>query len=818
MFVLQRFMDSIINDIRYGLRSLVKHPTFTLVAAITLALGIGANTAIFTVVNAVLLRPLPYPNAERLMMVGTSTPSIKIFNATKNRFLYWRERSTSFEGLTTFRSFSGPLISGGNEPEYVSGLRVSEDFFKVFGVQPQKGRTFFDEENAAGGPNAVIISDGLWKRYFGSAPDVLSKSISINKVDYSIVGVMPESFWFETEVDVITPLQLGTTPEAFAGGANYPVVGRLKPVVTRDQALAEMKVFPEQFAALYPAEKVQQESINIIKYQDFMVGEIRLPLIILLSAVAFVLVIACANVANLQLTRAVARGREIAIRAAMGASRWRVIRQLLTEGLLLSLIGGLAGLLLAVWSVEAFKTFIPEGLIPRATEISFSLSVLLFTTAISVFAGVLFGLAPALHSARVDLAHALKDAATTVSKGRSHARFRSVLVVSQVSLALVLLIGAALLIRTFANLRRVDPGFDSSHLLTFNISPRGPQYETTIQVADFNRRAIERLRSLPGVEAVATTSTLPLRNWLNLPLEFEGKPEDFVSAEWRMISPDYFDTMKMRLSQGRNISHSDSGNSVGVVVVNEAFARRYFKDVAPLGQRMIVGRKMGKDLARPVALEVVGVVSDSKQTSLKDKALPTIYVPTAQVPDALMARLRSFYFVIRTAGDPRVYADAVRREMLALDSQQPLRNIRTMDEVIATSISPQRFQMLLLALFAGIGLILSAIGIYGVMAYTVSQRTREIGIRMALGAQITDVLRMVLGHGMRLTLIGVAIGLGGAFALTRVLKTLLFEVKPTDLTTFAVVSLALVIVAFLASYLPARRATKVDPLVALRYE
>ena len=811
-------MDSIIKDLKYAFRSLIRYPTFTIVAAITLALGIGANTAIFAVVNSVLLRPLPYANAERLMMVGTSTPSVKIFNATKNRFLYWRQHSTSFDGLTTFRSFSGPVIAGGADPDYVSGLRVSEDFFKVFSVTPQMGRTFSAEENVNGGPRVIMISDGLWKRYFGAAPDVLNKSVSINQVDYTIIGIMPEGFWFETAADVITPLQLRTSQEPFASGANYPVVGLLKSGVSREQALAEMQAISQGFVAWYPAEKIRNEGVNILGYQEFMVGDIKLPLVVLLSAVAFVLAIACANVANLQLSRAVARGREMAIRAAMGASRWRVIRQLITEGVLLAVAGGMAGLLLAVWGVAAFQAYLPEGLIPRANQIGFSPAVVLFTTIVSVLAGIIFGLAPALHSTRIDLSHALKESAGTTSKGKRQERFRSVLVVSQVSLALVLLIGAALLIRTFAKLRSVDPGFDATQLLTFQIAPRGSQYGTTAQVAEFNQRAIERINSLPGVEAVATTSTLPLRNWLNLPIEFDGKPDQVISAEWRMISPDYFDTMKMRVTQGRNISSSDSGSSVGVVVVNEAFARRHFRDVAPLGQRMIIGKSMGKDLARSVPLEVVGVVSDSKQTSLKDAALPTVYVPTTQVPDALMANFRSFYFVVRTAGDPLSYADDVRREMLALDSQQPPRHMRTMDEVIATSISPQRFQMLLLALFGGIGLALSAVGIYGVMAYTVSQATREIGIRMALGAQVKDVLRMVLGHGMKLTLIGVGIGLGGAFALTRLLKTLLFGVQPFDVPTFAVVSLVLIAVALLACYLPARRATKVDPLVALRYE
>jgi putative ABC transport system permease protein len=811
-------MDSIVKDIRYAFRSLVRYPAFTLVAVITLALGIGANTAIFTVVNAVLLRPLPYNNPERLMMVGISTPSAKLFSTSKNRFLFWRQHSKSFAGLTTFRTLSAPLVDGSVEPDYVTGLRVSEDFFQVFETYPRMGRTFSNEENLTGGPKVAIITDALWKRYFAGAPDVLNKSVSINNANYTIVGVMPDDFWFEVNADFITPLQLGTSQEISTSGLNYPVVARLKPGVTRDQALAEMKVIANQFHTANPSELIKGEGINVLDYRDFMVGEIRPALIVLLSAVAFVLLIACANIANLQLSRAAARARELAIRAAIGASRWRVVRQLLTEGLLLSFLGGLAGLLLAGWGVAAIQSFIPEGLIPRANQITISTAVLLFTASVSMFAGLVFGLAPALHSTRLDLSNALKGSGPTGSRGRSHERFRSALVVSQVSLALVLLIGAALLIRTFANLRGTDPGFDSNQLLTFQISLRASEYGTAEQVAVFNQRAIERIKSLPGVEAVATTSTLPLRNWLNLPIEFETRPDQVVAAEWRMISPDYFDTMRMQVTRGRNIAQSDSASSVGVVVVNEAFARRHFQNVEPLGQRIIVGRSMGKDLARPIPLEVIGVASDSKQMSLKDAPPPTVYVPTTQVPDALMASFRSFFFVVRTAGDPLSYASAVRREMLALDKQQPLRNVRTMDDVIATSISPQRFHMLLLGFFGGIGLVLAAVGIYGVMAYTVSQRTREIGIRMALGAQMRDVLRMILSHGTKLTLIGVAIGLAASFALTRALKTLLFGVKPTDVTTFVVMSLVLVATALLACYVPARRATRVDPLEALRYE
>ncbi|HEX6731121.1 MAG TPA: ABC transporter permease, partial [Pyrinomonadaceae bacterium] len=618
-------MDSIIKDLKYAARSLVRYPTFTVVAVITLALGIGANTAIFTVVNAVLLRPLPYKNSEQLMMVGVSTPSAALFNTSKNRFLYWRQQNKSFEGLTTFRTFSGPLLSGGAEPTYVTGLRVSEDFFQVFATNPRIGRIFSNEEALTGGPKAIILIDSTWKRHFGASSDVLNKSVSINDVNYTIVGVMPEDFWFETDADFITPLQLGTSMDIAASGLNYPVVGRLKPGITRDQALAEMKVIANQFHASHPAELIKGEGINVLDYREFMVGEIRPQLIVLLSAVALVLLIACANVANLQLSRAVARTREVAIRAAMGASRWRVIRQLLTEGLLLSFVGGLTGFLLAGWGVAAFQKFIPEGLIPRADQISFSPAVMLFTTGVSIFAGILFGLAPAIHSSSLDLTHALRGTAATISRSRGQGRFRSALIVSQVSLALMLLIGAALLIRTFANLRSVDPGFDPNNVITFETAPRGPQYATTAQMTEFNERAMERIKSLPGVDAVATSNVLPLRRWLNLPVEFEGKPDQVISAEWRMISTGYFDTMKMHITQGRNISNSDAGNSVGVAVVNEAFVRHHFKSVSPLGQRIIVARTMGKDLSRS-PLEVVGVVSDSKQTSLKDAAMPTIYV------------------------------------------------------------------------------------------------------------------------------------------------------------------------------------------------
>jgi predicted permease len=811
-------METLTKDLRYAARGLLKHRAFTAVAIITLALGIGANTAIFTVVNAVLLRPLPYSKPEQLMMVGTSFPSMRLAAVTKNKFLFWQQHSQSFEAMTTFRTFSGATLVGGTEPEDITGLRVSQDFFRVIGVNPSFGRTFSPEEDTANGPRVVILTDGLWKRLFNGSTEVINQTVAINNVNYAVIGVMPEGFWFEVDVDVIVPLQLGTSQEVLAGGANYPVLGRLKPGLSREQALSEMKLVASQFRSSYPAQVADAEGVNVIEYRDFMVGDIHLSLLVLFLAVGFVLLIACANVANLQLSRTAARRKEIAIRSAVGASRWRVIRQLLVEGVLLSLAGGIAGILLAVWGVAIFKTLIPEDLIPRADQIGFDPRVLFFTLVVTALAGILFGLAPALQSTRLDVVQVLKEAAGKGTEGSSKARLRNVLVVSQIALALILLVGATLLIRTFANLRAVDAGFDWSHLLTFQVANRGPKYTSTAQISEFNRQAIEKIKALPGVEAVATTNTLPLNRWLNLPLEFEGGSEEAVSAEWRMISGNYFDTMKMSLKLGRGFTDSDSEGAAGVVIVNEAFARRYYQNSGPLGQRIVVARVMGPKLARPGSLEVIGVVSDTKQRSLMEKAPPTIYVPTAQVPDALMAELKGFTFVIRTSGDPLPYAAMVRREMLALDSQQPPRNVRSMEQVLASSIAPQRFYMLLLGLFGAVGLALAAIGIYGVMAYTVARRTQEIGIRMAMGAQIKDVLRMVMGRGMVLTLIGVAIGVVSALALTRAMKALLFGVTPTDIVTFTIVSVGLMVVAMLACYVPARRAGKIDPLEALRYE
>ena len=803
------------QDLRYGLRMLLRKPAFTLVAVLTLALGIGANTAIFTVVNAVLLRPLPYPEPERIMELGRGYAANDINTPNMQRFVFWHEHSQSFEAMAAHRSIgSGVNLAGGDEPEYVPGLRVSVDFFRVLGVGPAVGRSFTKEEDSAGGEQVVILSDGLWRRRFGADASLIGKTVSLNSESYTVIGIMPPDFQFTVPADVIVPLR-----PSFEGdsGYNYRVLGRLKSGVTRAQAAAEMKLIGEKFRAAYPQQMPERESVNVLGYQESLTANIRSLLLILLGAVSFVLLIACANVANLQLTRSAARGKEIAVRMALGAGWRRIARQLLTEGLVLSLAGGAAGLLLAMWGIDLLTALIPEGMIPRAREISFDARVLGFTLASAVLTGLVFGLAPALQATRVDVNSALKEGSGKGIAGVGRSRLRNALVVAEVALALVLLIGAALMIRTFANLRQVELGFDPRNILTFQVALSGPKYDTTAEIAEYYRGALERIRSLPGIESAAVTSSLPLAGHYNLPLEIDGQPDQVVSVETRIITPDFFRVMRLRLQQGRELAETDREGSQDVVIVNEAFARQYLSNADPLSQRLIVGRMYGDPRAR----QIVGVVNDVKQFSPGTSAPPMIFMPITQVPDKVMlttTKTVPMKFAVRTAGDPLSLSAAVRQEMRHLDASLPVTNLRSMEQILSRSIASERFSMSLLGSFAAIGLILAGVGIYGVMAYSVTQRTHEIGIRMALGAQAGDVLKLVVGQGMLLALFGVAIGLIAAFALTRLMSSLLYGVSATDPMTFVGISLLLAGVALLACYIPARRATKVDPMVALRYE
>lgn len=813
-------MGTLWQDLRYGVRMLARKPGFTVIAVLTLALGTGANTAIFSVVNAVLLRPLPYPEPERLMQIGRSFSSDDVNAATEAQFLFWQEHNQSFEAMASFKGIgSGVNISGGNEPEYVDGLRVSAGFFRVLGVSPAVGRSFTKEEDRPGGEPVAILSDGLWRRRFGADAGLLGKAISLNSENYTVIGIMPPDFRFIPSEELFVPLR--TVPGIQQSGYNYPVLGRLKPGVTREQALADMKRVAEEFRAEYPKQvRWRDETVNVLPYQERLVGDLRPSLLMLLGAVTFVLLIACANVANLQLARSAARQKEMAIRMALGANWRRIMRQLLTEGVLLSLAGGVAGLLLAAWGVDLLRSLIPEGMIPRAAEVGFDLRVLVFTFATAIITGLVFGLAPAVQAARVDVNHSLKEGSRKGAAGAGRGRLRNLLVVAEIALSLVLLVGAALMIRTFANLRHVEPGFDPHNILTFQVSLSGQKYDATAKVSEFYRRALESLKSLPGVEAAAVTSNLPLDRFLNLPAEIEGKPEIF-SVEYRMITPEFFRVMKMALGQGRAFDETDTEGSEQVVIVNEAFAHQYFPNVNPIGQRMIISRSLGPEYADRTPRQIVGLVGDVKQFSLGTPAPPIVFVPVTQVPSALMLNVRQYVatnFVLRTAGDPLSLSASVKKEMLGLDPTLPVKNVRSMEQVLSKSIAHERFHMSLLGLFAGTGLVLAAVGIYGVISYSVMQRTHEMGIRIALGARGSDVLKLVVGQGMVLVLIGVSLGLGVAFAVTRVMVGLLYGVSATDPVTFIAISLLLSVVALLACYIPARRATRVDPMVALRYE
>lgn len=809
-------LETLWQDVRYGARSMIKNPSFFLVSVLTLALGIGANTAIFSVVNAVLLRPLPYPQSERIMAVGRDFPGVNQVGGTVDdrRFLFWREHNESFEAMSAHQAMgSGVNLSGGAEAEFVPALRVSVDFFRMLGIAPVLGRGFTAEEDRAGGERVVILSDGLWRRRFAADAGLLGQTVSLNDINYTVVGIMPPGSRFTQAADVFVPLRPG--PESGNTGLNFTVLARLKEGVSREQALIEMNAIADRLRSANP-KLMGSETINVTPYRDALTSPATRSLLwILLGAVGFVLLIACANVANLQLTRASSRYREIAVRNALGASRVRIVRQLLTEGLLLAAAGAALGTLVAVWATALLRTLIPEGLIPRAEEIGFDWRVLAFTAAAATATGIIFSLAPAISSAQVDVNQALKEGAGRGVAGAGRNRLRGALAVTEIALALVLLVGAMLLFRTFSNLRRVAPGFDSQNVLTFQVTLGGARYGSTASVTDFQRGAAERLKSLPGVLGVATTNVLPLDSQYNMPFELSSRPGLIDSVQYRTITPDYFGVMKMDLRRGRSFTEGDTATSQGVVTANEAFVRRYLSDAEPLGQQVFIGR-MIKFSEMP--FQIVGIVSDAKQFDLRSDAPPALFVPAAQHPNAFSRGARTLRFVVRTAGEPLGLSARVKDIMRDLDASLPVTGLRSIEQIVSRSVAQERFNMQLIAVFAGLGLTLAAVGVYGVMSYAVLQRTNEMGVRLALGAQTGDIFRLVLKQGAALALVGVAAGLAGALALTRMIRSMLYGVSATDPLTFIMISASLMVVALVACYIPARRAAKVDPLVALRYE
>ena len=813
-------------DLRYALRVMKSNPGFTAIALAALALGIGANTAIFTVVDAVLLKPLPYPHPERIVkLVRKYTNGFGDSNSIP-KYMIWRHNDV-FDAMTIYTQ-SGPALNlgSGDRPNEVKAGTVSRDYFQVFGVTPIMGRSFSEAEDLPGGPPAAVIGYTTWQTRLGGDRNIIGQTILLNKRPYTVVGVMPKGFQSQPEgLDLWTALQ--ADPQSTNQGHYLAVAARLKPDVTIDQARAEMKVVGEQFRRLSPQWMNKDETVGVLPMREAMVGDARLELLVLEGAVGFVLLIACANVANLLLARAAVRQREFAIRAAVGASRGRVLRQLLTESVLLAGLGGIAGLVLGTWGVHALLALVP-GEIPRMTDVSgviqtppLDLNVAVFTLGIAILTGILFGLFPALHASNPDLASALKEGGRS-GAGRRHAFIRSSLVVLEMALSLVLLIGAALLIRTFVGLRSVNPGLDPHNVLTLQTSMAGGSYPTTARVDAFATQVQQRLQTLPGVVAAGSSIMLPMQDGVDLPFNIPGKPPaqgKFEGDEqWRSVSGDYFKVFNIPLVRGRVFSERDKSNTAPAVIINEAFAKKYWPKSDPLGQSIVIGQGLGPQFADQPR-QIVGIVGSVCESGLDQGLSPVMYIPQSQTPQGITELANSVIplsWEIRTAADPMSMHTAIEREFRAVDGMIPISHVRSMDQVMSASIGRQNFNMTLLSVFAGIALLLASIGIYGLMAYSVEQRAQEIGIRMALGADRGAVLRLVVLQGMKLTVIGLAIGLAGAFGLTRLLGHLLFGVHSSDPVTFAAVAAVLALVAAFATYLPGRHAAGLNPTQTLR--
>jgi putative ABC transport system permease protein len=814
-------MQTFWQDIRYGMRMLFKNPGFTLTAILTLALGIGANTAIFSVVNAVLLRPLPYNQPEGLVAVWESdTRKADVRGAySYPNFFDLRSQNTSFEQVAMYYQ-SSTTLTGIETPVNLQSVVTSADLFSVLRARPQLGRAFTADEEKPGSNLAVVISHRLWQKQFGGDPNILERGIKLNDRLYTIIGVMPAGFQFPIEVEaadlwvtfVLDATRTGEDPPQTENRGSHfmHVIARLKSGVSFEQAQAEADVIGKQLEAQHPKENTYR-SIKLYPFHDDLVNDYSEALWIILGAVGCVLLIACANVANLLLARATVRHKEIAIRAALGASRWQIIRQLLTESSLLAFAGGALGLLLAGWGTEVLVTLIPEDL-PRLAEINMDWWVLGFTFAVSLLTGIVFGLAPALQATKIELTEALKESGRAgVSRHRS--RLRNTLVITEVAVAVVLLVGAGLLLQSFHKLQNVNLGFDTKNVLTAEVELPEARYPKPHQAAEFYKQLLERVEGLPGVVKASAIMPQPLSgNMFRTAVDFEGRdysPGDKPRTMFRTIALDYIDTMKIGLVNGRDFTDRDTEKSQMVALVNEAFVKAYFPDETPIGKLVKPGISMSGEAPWR---EIVGVVKNVKHRTPKHDYDPELYVPHTQ------AAFSSMGLVIRTAGDPKAVARALQAEVSGLDKDLPVYRVKTLEQYLGTAIAQPRFNALLLGMFGLLALILTAIGLYGVMAYSVAQRTREIGIRMALGAKGRDVLHLVLRQGLTLTVMGLVIGIGSSYFLTQLLTKLLYGIGRTDPVTFVITSLILTGVALAACFVPARRATKVDPMVALHYE
>ena len=811
-------------DLRYGARMLAKKQGFTIVAVITLALGIGANSAIFSVVNSLLLRPLPYRDSERLAIIWTHSPGANVAQdwPSPGQYSAIKSQNTVFE--ETAIAVGGSVnLTGQSAPERLGVVRTSSAMFSLLDAQPLIGRAFEPAEDAPGKPPAVILSYGLWQRRFGGDPQVIGQPLTINGHSYTVVGVMPAEFSLSNEVmptvaavaqaDMLLPLPLTAEDLTQQGDENYNLLARLKPGVTIAQAQAELdsvtRGLEQQYPDRYPASR--RFSFSVRPLLEQVVGDIRPALLVLLGAVGCVLLIACANVANLLLARAAAREKEIAIRTALGAGRWRVVRQLLTESLLLAFLGGGLGLLIAVWGLDGLR-WLNSGNIPRLQNIGIDGRVLVFTFAVVLLTGLLFGLAPALRSSQVNLSETLKEGGRSVA-GSGHHLLRSLLVITEMALSLVLLIGAGLLIRSFARVQQVAPGFAPQNVLSLRLSVVGTTYAEEPRRSMFYQQLWERIRQLPGVESAGGAAILPLSgsiSWGSIGIEGydQASGQSLIQTDQRVATNGYFETMGIPLIKGRFFTEQDTSQSTKVAIIDENMARTYWPDADPVGKRL----KRGGVSSDSPWLTIVGVAGNVKQYALDADSRVALYTPYQQEPYSTM------YVTARTAGNPLGLAAAVTQVARAMDPNVPVYDIKTMEQRLSDSLARRRFAMFALGLFALVAMLLASVGVYGVMSYTVAQRTREIGIRVALGAKTSDVLKLVVAQGMSLAVIGVGTGLAGAILVTRVMASLLFKVSAMDPVTFIAIAVLLTGVALLACYVPARRAMKVDPMIALRYE
>jgi putative ABC transport system permease protein len=805
-------MNAFWQDLRYGLRVLAKHPGFTFIAVLTLALGIGANTAIFSVVNALLLRPLPFDNLDRIVAVFEKTSEAPRNEAAAANYFDWRDQNQVFEHIGMYRWW-GTNLTGVDMPERVQGFLITANFFDVLGARPALGRGFTPEEEQPGQDRVVILNHGFWQRRFGGDPGIIGRPVSLDGVIRTVVGIMPPDYNYPPGGELLAPLALTPQQKQSRRNHTYLAVARLKPGVSIEQARTEMDAIAGRLEQQYPQTNTGWGAA-VFPLLDHTVRLYHQALLVLLCAVGFVLLIACANLANLMLARATGREKEIAIRAALGARRQRIIRQLLTESVVLAVIGGAVGTLLALWGVEMLKSAMPGEIvrfIPGWMKINIDSQALAFTFALSVLTGLAFGLMPALAASRPDLNATLKEGGKS-SAGFHRRRLRSALAVAEIAISLVLLVGAGLMVKSFLRLITTDPGFNPERVLTMELLLQRARYGEEALRADFFRRLLQRVEALPGVETAGVVSHLPLGG-SNASAGFliEGRPEpppgQGLDGRYRVCSPRYFEALGIRLLRGRSFTEQDREGAMPVVIVNETLARRHWPNEDAVGNRI----RFSGDPARNPWMTIVGVIRDVKHT-LDSEVKPEYYLPHAQ--DAW----GSMSLVVRAKSEPTALAPAIRNEVLAMDKDQPVFMIRTMEQVRVQSVLVQRFAAVALGIFATMALILAMIGIYGVMSYAVAQRTHELGVRLVLGARPGDVLRLVLGQGLKLTLAGVVIGLIAAFALTRLISRLLFDVSATDPLTFIAITALLTIVALLSCWIPARRATRVDPMVALRYE